>query len=140
MMEETTNIDGFEFHEELDVKYLNTLYENNISYAADLFEIFLKTVKDEMIKIQRLVTNRDWEQLKFQVHKLKPNFAMVGLTWISSNMQQLENTLNTNTIPPPEDVDALFRNISLDLEKFYPIIGKEYERMKELENRNADSN
>lgn len=138
IMEEATNIDGFEFHDELDVKYLNTLYENNISYAADLFEIFLKTVKDEMIKIKKLVTDRDWEQLKFQVHKLKPNFAMVGLTWISSNMQQLENTLNNNTIPPLEDVDTLFRDISLDLEKFYPIIEKEYERMKELESGSAN--
>jgi signal transduction histidine kinase/CheY-like chemotaxis protein len=133
IMEEATNEYGFEFHEELDVKYLNTLYENNISYASDLFEIFLRTVNDEMVKIQKLVTDRQWEQLKFQVHKLKPNFAMVGLTWISNNMQQLENTLNANTIPPPEDVDALFSGISRDLEKFYPIIEKEYERMKELE-------
>jgi signal transduction histidine kinase/CheY-like chemotaxis protein/HPt (histidine-containing phosphotransfer) domain-containing protein len=140
IMEETANTYGFEFHEELDVKYLNTLYENNISYAADLFEIFLKTVKEEMVKIKKLVVNRDWELLKFQVHKLKPNFAMVGLTWISNNMQQLENTLNANTIPPPEDVDALFSNITLDLEKFYPIIEKEYERMKELEARNAGAN
>jgi signal transduction histidine kinase/CheY-like chemotaxis protein/HPt (histidine-containing phosphotransfer) domain-containing protein len=134
IMEEATNMDGFEFHEELDVKYLNTLYENNISYAADLFEIFLRTVKDEMVKIQKLVTDKDWEQLKFQVHKLKPNFAMVGLTWISNNMQELENTLNTNKIP--ENVEVLFKNISLDLEKFYPIIEKEYERMKEVETRN----
>jgi signal transduction histidine kinase/DNA-binding response OmpR family regulator len=140
IMEETTNTYGFEFHEELDVKYLNTLYENNISYAADLFEIFLKTVKEEMVKIKKLVVNRDWELLKFQVHKLKPNFAMVGLTWISNNMQQLENTLNTNTIPPPEDVDALFSNISMDLEKFYPIIEKEYERMKELESGHSNAN
>ncbi|SFE85525.1 Signal transduction histidine kinase [Chitinophaga sp. CF118] len=138
IMEETTNTFGFEFHEELDVKYLNTLYENNISYAADLFEIFLKTVNEEMVKIQKLVVDRDWEQLKFQVHKLKPNFAMVGLTWISNNMQQLENTLNANTIPAPEGVDALFSGISRDLEKFYPIIAKEYERMKELETRNLN--
>ncbi|MBW8684922.1 ATP-binding protein [Chitinophaga rhizophila] len=131
IMEESTNISGFEFHHELDVKYLNTLYENNISYAADLFEIFLKTIREEVVKIRKLVENRDWEHLKFQVHKLKPNFAMVGLTWITSNMQQLENTLNSNKRIPPEEVDAVFADISKDLEKFYPIIEQEYERMKE---------
>lgn len=133
IMEEPTNFSGFEFHNELDVKYLNALYENNISYAADLFEIFLKTIKEEVIKIRKLVENRDWEQLKFQVHKLKPNFAMVGLTWITSEMQRLENTLNSNAGTPPEEVDAVFKVISRDLDKFYPIIEQEYERMKHLQ-------
>jgi HPt (histidine-containing phosphotransfer) domain-containing protein len=131
-MEEPINFSGFEFHNELDVKYLNALYENNISYAADLFEIFLKTIREEVLKLRKLVENRDWEQLKFQVHKLKPNFAMVGLTWITSKMQQLENTLNNNADTPPEEVDEVFAGISRDLEKFYPIIAKEFERMKEL--------
>jgi signal transduction histidine kinase/DNA-binding response OmpR family regulator len=133
IMEEPTNISGFEFHNELDVKYLNTLYENNISYAADLFEIFLKTILDEVVKIKKLVEDRDWEQLKFQVHKLKPNFAMVGLTWITSKMQQLENTLNSNAATPPEEVEAVFAGISRDLDKFYPIIEQEYERMKHMQ-------
>ncbi|TWW00055.1 ATP-binding protein [Chitinophaga pinensis] len=133
IMEEPTNISGFEFHNELDVKYLNTLYENNISYAADLFEIFLKTILEEVVKIRKLVEDRDWEQLKFQVHKLKPNFAMVGLTWITSKMQQLENTLNSNIATPPEEVEAVFAGISRDLDKFYPIIEQEYERMKHMQ-------
>lgn len=132
IMEEPTNYSGFEFHNELDVKYLNALYEDNISYAADLFEIFLKTIREEVVKLRKLVENRDWEQLKFQVHKLKPNFAMVGLTWITSKMQQLENTLNNNANTPPEEVDEVFAGISRDLEKFYPIIEQEFERMKEL--------
>lgn len=132
IMEDSTNFSGFEFHNELDVKYLNALYENNISYAADLFEIFLKTIREEVLKLRKLVESRDWEQLKFQVHKLKPNFAMVGLTWITQKMQQLENTLNNNTYTPPEEVDQVFAGISRDLDKFYPIIEQEYERMKEL--------
>lgn len=132
IMEDTTNYSGFEFHNELDVKYLNALYEDNISYAADLFEIFLNTICEEVIKIRKLVEERDWEQLKFQVHKLKPNFAMVGLTWITASMQELENTLNTNEDTPPEDVDKVFAAISRDLDKFYPIIEQEFERMKQL--------
>lgn len=133
IMEEATNLSGFEFHNELDVKYLNALYENNISYAADLFEIFLKTIRDEMVRIRRLVDESDWEQLRFQVHKLKPNFAMVGLTWITSSMQQLENALNSDTLPPVEEIKAVFTAISHDLDKFYPIIAGEYDRMKDLQ-------
>ena len=80
IMEEVQHLSGFEFNSDLDVKYLTDLYEGNISYAADLFEIFIRTIRDEISKIDVLVDHRDWEQMKFQVHKLKPNFAMVGLT------------------------------------------------------------
>jgi signal transduction histidine kinase/CheY-like chemotaxis protein/HPt (histidine-containing phosphotransfer) domain-containing protein len=136
IMEETNDYSGFEFHKELDVKYLNTLYENNISYAADLFEIFLKTIREEVEKIKVLVNAHEWDQLKFQVHKLKPNFAMVGLTWITNRMQQLENTLNTNSMPTPAEIDDLFAGISADLDKFYPIIADEYKRMQDILNEN----
>jgi signal transduction histidine kinase/CheY-like chemotaxis protein/HPt (histidine-containing phosphotransfer) domain-containing protein len=140
IMEEQTNVPEFDFHNELDVKYLNALYENNISYATDLFEIFLRTIHEEVSKIRILVDERDWEQLRFQVHKLKPNFSMVGLTWIAAKMQQLENNLhpdtlenNNNTMPSPQEVDAFFESISHDLNKFYPIIQEEYRKMKELQ-------
>ncbi|WP_160715628.1 PAS domain-containing hybrid sensor histidine kinase/response regulator [Chitinophaga solisilvae] len=132
IMEEVQNISGFEFHEELDVKYLTALYENNISYAADLFEIFIKTIKDELEKLRVMVEEEDWEKVKFQVHKLKPNFAMVGLTWITSKMQRLENDLRTGDPGQWEGASALFDEIKEDVSKFYPIVDDEYKKMREF--------
>src|SRR5690606_6513218 len=87
---EVQNISGYEFHPGLDVRYLNTLYESNIGYAIDLFEIFVMTIREEMGKLETVAKEHDWEQLKFQVHKIKPNFSMVGLTWITQKMEGLE--------------------------------------------------
>ncbi|SJZ68738.1 PAS domain S-box-containing protein [Chitinophaga eiseniae] len=132
MEEEVQNISGFEFHPELDVKYLTALYENNISYAADLFEIFIRTIRDEIKKLKAIVDTGDWERVKFQVHKLKPNFAMVGLTWISAKMQELENYLRTGEPQQPESATRLFDEIVADVDKYYPVVDEEYARMREF--------
>lgn len=130
IMEEVQPTNGFEFHRELDVKYLNTLYENNIAYAADLFEIFLRTIREEVKKLEVLVADSDWEQLRFSIHKLKPNFAMVGLTWTSNNMQVLENLLRGTQEYDAATIQTLFSSINADMQQYYPIVADEYERMK----------
>ncbi|NLR62209.1 PAS domain S-box protein [Chitinophaga polysaccharea] len=132
IMEEVQHLSGFEFNSDLDVKYLTDLYEGNISYAADLFEIFIRTIRDEIRKIDVLVDHRDWEQMKFQVHKLKPNFAMVGLTWINAKMQELENQLRFNQETYSTEITQLFTEIKEDLDKYYPLVEEEYHKMRDF--------
>ncbi|NLR81334.1 PAS domain S-box protein [Chitinophaga eiseniae] len=132
IMEEVQHLSGFEFNSDLDVKYLTDLYEGNISYAADLFEIFIRTIRDEIRKIDVLVDHRDWEQMKFQVHKLKPNFAMVGLTWINAKMQELENQLRFNQEAYSTEITQLFTEIKEDLDKYYPLVEEEYHKMRDF--------
>lgn len=127
---EVQNLSGYEFHPSLDVRYLNTLYESNIGYAIDLFEIFVMTNKEEVGKLQALADNKDWDGLKFQVHKIKPNFSMVGLTWITTKMETLENYLNKavslDTIP------VMLRDITDELKGLFPIIEQELQKMYEF--------
>ena len=132
IMEEVQNLSGFEFNKDLDVKYLTELYESNISYAADLFEIFIRTIREEVAKLSVMVDNRDWEQIRFQVHKLKPNFAMVGLTWITAKMQELENYLRVNQELHGEELSRLFNEIQEEVKKFYPLIEGEYNKMRDF--------
>ncbi|WP_143307286.1 PAS domain-containing hybrid sensor histidine kinase/response regulator [Chitinophaga vietnamensis] len=132
IMEEVQNISGFEFHPDLDVQYLTELYENNISYAADLFEIFIRTIRDEIAKLREMVDEHDWESMKFQVHKLKPNFAMVGLTWITDKMQALENYLRTDQEHHLADISKLFNEISTEVDKFYPVVDEEFQKMRQF--------
>jgi PAS domain S-box-containing protein len=138
IMDVVKNIDGFEFHESLDVFYLNGLYDNNISYAVDLFEIFLRTIKEELEKLRVTVENADLERLKFQVHKMKPNLSMVGLTWISAKMQELETHLRAGQ-EDHEQIVRLFGEIAEDVDKFYPIISEEYRKMREFMAARASS-
>ncbi|MCW3464257.1 PAS domain-containing hybrid sensor histidine kinase/response regulator [Chitinophaga nivalis] len=134
IMEEVQNLSGYEFNNDLDVRYLTALYENNISYAADLFEIFIRTIREEVAKLKVLVERHDWEQMKFQVHKLKPNFAMVGLTWISAKMQILENYLRTHQEYHNNEIASLFNEITVEVTKFYPVVEAEYGKMRAFVN------
>ncbi|MFY0254226.1 response regulator [Chitinophaga sp. 30R24] len=131
IMEEVQHLSGFEFNNELDVKYLTNLYENNISYAADLFEIFIRTIREEIAKLNVMVENDDWEQMKFQVHKLKPNFSMVGLTWISAKMQELENLLRINQEASHDEISCLFDEIREEVNKYYPLVEDDYHKMRD---------
>ncbi|ATL47827.1 hypothetical protein COR50_11995 [Chitinophaga caeni] len=127
---EVPNYSGYEFHPKLDVRYLNSLYESNIGYAVDLFEIFVMTMEEEMQKLLNTAKNKDLEQLKFQVHKIKPNFSMVGLTWITGKMETLEDYLRKNN-----DVDVvteMLTSVQQEVIEFFPIIKEELGKMQDF--------
>jgi DNA-binding response OmpR family regulator len=124
---EVQNISGYEFHPALDVRYLNTLYESNIGYAIDLFEIFVMTIREEMGKLEKVAQEQDWEKLKFQVHKIKPNFSMVGLTWVTGKMEALEGILRK-----AEELDVIpgmLEEITTEVNNLYPTIESELQKM-----------
>jgi len=128
-MEEEEDINGYEFHEELNTKYLRALYENNIAYAADLFEIFIKTIRGEVRKLENFVHRKDLENLKIQVHKLKPNFAMVGLTWVSDKMQEMEDVLKDEQEATAPRIASLYAEIAADMNRYFPVVEEEFSRM-----------
>ncbi len=127
---EVQNISGYEFHPGLDVRYLNTLYESNIGYAIDLFDIFVLTIREEMSKLQAVADKGDWEQLKFQVHKIKPNFSMVGLTWITGKMETLEACLRKGEAL--DKIPQMLRDIIEEVTGFFPTIEAELRKMQEF--------
>jgi PAS domain S-box-containing protein len=128
---EVQNLSGYEFHTGLDVRYLNTLYESNIGYAIDLFEIFVLTNKEEVGKLQALAANKDWVGLKFQVHKIKPNFSMVGLTWITTKVEQLEAVLHKG-VSLDTTIPGMLQEITDELKDQFPVIEQELQKMYEF--------
>lgn len=127
---EVQNMSGYEFHPGLDVRYLNTLYESNIGYAIDLFEIFVMNIREEVDKLVAIAKQKDWESLKFQVHKIKPNFSMVGLTWITQKMEALEGYLRK--AGDLEKIPAMLDEITSEVDKHYPVVEQELQRMYEF--------
>ncbi len=144
MEDEELHINGYEFHQELNARYLRALYENNIAYAADLFEIFIKTIRAEVCKLENFVRQQDLDSLKIQVHKLKPNFAMVGLTWVSEKMQGMEDALKEPPASAGPKIQSLYAEIAADMDRFFPIIEDEFVKMtafiKEQKNKTSESN
>lgn len=117
---------GFQFDQRLDVPYLNKLYGENASYACGLFQIFLDTIDKEWTKIRQAISRKDWDVIKAQVHKVKPNFSMVGLTGLTREMQEVyDRLLQGDTQEVPERL----HRIECSFMELRPLIESEYQRL-----------
>jgi PAS domain S-box-containing protein len=105
-----TNNSEFKFDESLDVDYLNSIYDGDVEYAKEMFEIFFDSSAVEFRMIEGLLEDNSMSEAKSIVHKLKPSFSMVGLTQVGLLMDELERKLEDDT--QNEYSKALFSNIS----------------------------
>lgn len=117
----------FKFDEQLDTAYLQKLYSGNFSYAMSLFEVFIECMEKDWQEIQRAIKDKDFTTLKNLAHKVKPNFSMVGLTWVTNMMQDAYNELKQED---HEKALAKIDEIREEMDRFMPLIKKELSRME----------
>lgn len=126
-MEENTN---FTFNEKLDVDTLEALYEDDLEYAADLFETFLDYTVEEFKPLKDLIRAQDWAATKSLAHKLKPTFSMVGLTQLETKMMAIEHQVIEQ--PDPQKIATLHREVEEALTVYIPILSEDLEKMKKI--------
>jgi PAS domain S-box-containing protein len=119
---------AFRFDERLDIAYLQKLYSGNCSYAMSLFEVFIECMDADWKDIQQAIRTSNWLQLKNLVHKVKPNFSMVGLTWITATMQDIYDKLKQDD---PEAAVPLLQEVQEGLEEYMPLVKGELQRMQQ---------
>lgn len=113
---------------ELDVKYLQSTYGSDTSYALDIFETYLEIIDDEIKTLSEVIDGAD-ESLKAHLHKIKPIFTMVGLAHISGMIQDMEDNLqNAEKANLSKQYDAVIA----ETKKFSSIILLQIERLKAL--------
>lgn len=122
--------EAFKFDERLDTVYLHKLYSGNCVYAMSLFEVFLECMDGDWQDIVKARGEADWTQLKNLVHKVKPNFSMVGLTWITSMMQNIYEKLK---LPEPEAILPLLDEVQHEFDRYMPLVRSEYRRMQQFQ-------
>lgn len=105
--------DLYSFSAKLNSQYLKEFYAQDFSRAKLMFEIFLNSIDAEMEKLAQYLKDENWEKFSKQAHKIKPNFAMVGLSEISEIMQLYEKAFDLENIRP-----RILHEFSLTLQKF----------------------
>lgn len=93
----------FAFTEKLDKEYLNTFYGDDLERANIMFGIFLRTIQDEYAKLQDFYASKDLKGIRETAHRIKPNFAMVGLTAetdLLNNVEQAADAEDLEGITP----------------------------------------
>ena len=80
----------YKFSSSLNNDFLTSFYGDDIERAGLMFNIFLKNIDNELSRLSKFLIDRDMESFVSLAHKIKPNFAMVGLPEYSESMKDLE--------------------------------------------------
>ena len=81
----------FIFNSKIDQRWLYSLYEDDYTYIAEVFNNSLDTLKEELPSFSGAFESNDISALKRATHKLKPLFGFAGLLHHQEQMGRFEN-------------------------------------------------
>jgi PAS domain S-box-containing protein len=120
------------FNSELDTEFLTQFYKNDISYAIDVFEQFYSNYLKEFELIVQNKNNTPVEEIKKQLHSIKPSFKMVGLTKVESIIEEAIKNNDTDA----DTLRKLFAKKDLDnISSLIEMQIWELKKAKQLENK-----
>lgn len=120
---------SFQFNSQLDVVFLQDLFEGDIEYATTIFTDFLQDLPGYWDEVEMACRKQERLALRSSVHKCKTLFGYVGHSQIMEALQAFETQCDT-----VQDFDQLkkgyFELVQMkeDAEK---LIGEELIRLKE---------
>jgi len=120
------SVEPFRFSDQLDVAFLKEVYEGDMEYAADIFEIFLETFDEEYGKLKKLIASKKCSDIRACAHKLKPTFSMVGLTDVTEQFKALETAASNNKL---DQIQLLYQKIDEILIVKIPIISNQRKQL-----------
>ena len=90
--------DSLSLPEELDARDIIELYGGDWDHALMVFEIFLKNIEEELSDLRSRTLKMNRESIRQLLHKIKPNFRMVGLRQLESEAIALEDMCRDETV------------------------------------------
>ena len=113
----------YHFTNALDRGYLEEFYQGDMDRARVLFGIFLEVINKEIEQLYNHYEKDDWVAFVAQAHKIKPNFAMVGLTDLSKQMKIYEAATYDESVR--QKIKREIHNLSEKLENGRKIVENE---------------
>ena len=86
-METVTN---YQFSPELDRELLEEIYEGDLEYTLCMFQTYVETLGEELDSLEKVSSQNQIAEIRKIVHKIKPNFSMVGLPKLYHHAVSLE--------------------------------------------------
>ena len=119
---------NFTFDQRLDTDFLLSIYEDDLEHAELIFEQFLVVAPVQMKEIDESFESGNVEIFRQRLHKLKPVFSFVGLTWLTTKAEMLEKRCKeiSNLI----EVKELYYDLKKNHFECIPIIKEELLRLK----------
>lgn len=81
----------FKFNEKIDEDWLYSLYEDDYTYIAEVFNSGIESFREDLPALTSAFESADIQALKRSTHKLKPVFGYAGLLFHQEMMARFEN-------------------------------------------------
>ncbi|NVK29177.1 MAG: Hpt domain-containing protein [Flavobacteriia bacterium] len=104
----------YSFSTALDNNVLEDFYEGDLTYALSMFELFLEQIPLEVISLQDGLANENLEGCRRVLHKIKPNFVMVGNSPLSEHCTKIERDIKVGLInfgQAKPEIDSIIEEI-----------------------------
>jgi signal transduction histidine kinase/DNA-binding response OmpR family regulator/HPt (histidine-containing phosphotransfer) domain-containing protein len=86
-------------------------------FEKELIEIFLEEFSSQMDFIGKAVKEKDIQNIKFYVHKIKTPLTMLGFTDMLNELKKIENMMQNNTEFSVEIVNKIFESANAQQEE-----------------------
>ncbi|WP_020528562.1 hybrid sensor histidine kinase/response regulator [Flexithrix dorotheae] len=92
--------------EVVNLKYLETITQNNKIIIKELVEIFINKVPVELEEMGEALKKQEREKLRLLIHKTKPNYKYVGLNQAFSALEKWEGAIEKD-LPVNNETELL---------------------------------
>jgi PAS domain S-box-containing protein len=107
----------------LNREEMEELYENDRVYMREIFEIFVDTTPAELAQMRQTLQTEDWKALAARAHKIKPSFQMVGLGYLGTKAEALEQMAQQN----PDIIPEIFEKFAVEVLYGVKLVERELE-------------
>ncbi len=125
---------NYEFAAELDTVSIENYFQDNLDRTLIMFEVFDRVIDEDFDKLKACIEKDQWEDFGSLAHKIKPNFAMVGLTHLSVKMKEYE--LAKKDTEFQDMIRESFSKTEADFNRGKRIVKDEIDKLKKFLEKN----
>ena len=73
-----------------NLEYLRSVSGNNLEFIREMIATFTQTIPPILKEIEEATAQMDWEKVSKLSHKIKPSFALMGMTALRNTVAEIE--------------------------------------------------
>ena len=127
------NSKTFQFSNQLDIAFLNDLFEGDMEYAVTIFGDFLKDLPAYWLEVEDAYNIKSLDNLRSAVHKCKTLFGYVGHTQVLEIFQSFES--KCSEVSDFRQILKDYSNLQDKKRTAEEIIKNEYVRLQQFQKR-----
>lgn len=109
-------------HTKLDLTYFNSLTENDNDFKKEILTIALQTLPVSIENINKAVSEKDLEKIKFEAHKMKSGARVVGINIIEELEYIEHHVLHEDELTIFNRINKALKNANIGLIQIHNLL------------------